>query len=96
MPRGRPCWSSKASRKSFGRVVVADNLSFTIAGGDIVGIVGPNGAGKTSLFGLIAGDLAPTSGAIRFDGVPVTGWARPPGAGWGSAGPSRCRGRSGR
>src|ERR1022692_4908844 len=59
--------------KSFGRVVVADNLSFTIGGGDIVGIVGPNGAGKTSLFGLIAGVLAPTSGAIRFDGVPVTG-----------------------
>ena len=59
--------------KSFGRVVVADNLSFTVGGGDIVGIVGPNGAGKTSLFGLIAGDLAPASGVIRFDGVPVIG-----------------------
>src|ERR1022692_2098333 len=59
--------------KSFGRVVVADNLSFAVGGGDIVGIVGPNGAGKTSLFGLIAGDLAPTSGEIRFDGARVTG-----------------------
>jgi branched-chain amino acid transport system ATP-binding protein len=58
--------------KSFGRVVVADNLSFAVGGGDIVGIVGPNGAGKTSLFGLITGDLAPASGTIRFDGVPVT------------------------
>src|ERR1035437_3033920 len=58
--------------KSFGRFVVADNLSFAVGGGDIVGIVGPNGAGKTSLFGLIAGDLAPASGTIRFDGVPVT------------------------
>ena len=45
--------------KSFGRVVVADNLSLAIGAGDLVGIVGPNGAGKSSVFGLIAGDLAP-------------------------------------
>ncbi|HEY7145180.1 MAG TPA: ABC transporter ATP-binding protein [Streptosporangiaceae bacterium] len=58
--------------KSFGRVVVADELSFTVGAGDIVGIVGPNGAGKTSLFGLIAGELAPSSGEIRFAGELVT------------------------
>src|ERR1700685_921515 len=58
--------------KSFGRVVVADNLSFTIGGGDIVGVVGADGGGGGRLFGLIAGNLAPTPGAIRFDGVPVT------------------------
>ncbi len=58
--------------KSFGRVVVADNLSFTVGSGEVVGIVGPNGAGKTSLFGLIAGELAPSSGEIRFAGTPVT------------------------
>ncbi len=58
--------------KSFGRVVVADNLSLAISAGAMMGIVGPNGAGKSSLFGLIAGDLAPTSGDIRFGGVTVT------------------------
>jgi branched-chain amino acid transport system ATP-binding protein len=58
--------------KSFGRVVVADNLSLRLEAGDIVGIVGPNGAGKTSLFGLIAGDLAPESGVIRLGGAEVT------------------------
>jgi branched-chain amino acid transport system ATP-binding protein len=58
--------------KTFGRVVVADELSLVIGRGDIVGIVGPNGAGKTSLFGLISGDLTPSSGEIRFDGHPVT------------------------
>ena len=58
--------------KSFGRVVVADNLSLIVGAGDLIGIVGPNGAGKSSLFGLIAGDLRPSSGDIRFDGVPVT------------------------
>ncbi|MGN6793329.1 MAG: ABC transporter ATP-binding protein [Streptosporangiaceae bacterium] len=58
--------------KSFGRVVVADNLSFTIGTANLVGIVGPNGAGKSSLFGLIAGDLAPTAGQVIFEGAPVT------------------------
>jgi len=45
--------------KRFGRVVIAEDLSFAVGPGDVVGIVGPNGAGKTSLFGLISGDLAP-------------------------------------
>jgi branched-chain amino acid transport system ATP-binding protein len=58
--------------KSFGRVVVADALSLAIGHGEAVGMVGPNGAGKTSLFGLISGDLAPSSGEIRFGGAPVT------------------------
>jgi branched-chain amino acid transport system ATP-binding protein len=59
--------------KSFGRVVVADNLSLRLQAGDIVGIVGPNGAGKTSLFSLIAGDLTPESGVIALGGTEVTG-----------------------
>jgi ABC-type branched-subunit amino acid transport system ATPase component len=58
--------------KSFGRVVVADNLSLAVGRADVVGIAGPNGAGKTSLFGLIAGDLAPSSGEIYFDGGQIT------------------------
>jgi branched-chain amino acid transport system ATP-binding protein len=58
--------------KSFGRVVVADNLSLWIAPGELVGIVGPNGAGKSSLFGLIAGDLSPDSGQVIFGGTAVT------------------------
>lgn len=58
--------------KSFGRVVVADGMSLTVGAGELVGIVGPNGAGKSSLFGLIAGDLRPSSGEVIFDGQPVT------------------------
>jgi branched-chain amino acid transport system ATP-binding protein len=67
-----PLLELDAIAKSFGRVVVADQLSLTVGEGDIVGIVGPNGAGKTSLFGLISGDLAPSSGDVRFAGQVVT------------------------
>src|SRR5246127_419420 len=58
--------------KRFGRVVIAEELSFSVAAGETVGIVGPNGAGKTSLFGLIAGDLSPGGGQVRLAGRNVT------------------------
>jgi branched-chain amino acid transport system ATP-binding protein len=58
--------------KRFGRVVIAEDLSFSVSAGDTVGIVGPNGAGKTSLFGLISGDLSPGGGQVRFAGRNVT------------------------
>ena len=58
--------------KRFGRVVIAEDLSFAVGPGDTVGIVGPNGAGKTSLFGLISGDLSPGAGDISFAGRTVT------------------------
>src|SRR5256885_16526589 len=58
--------------KRFGRVVIAEDLSFAVGPGDTVGIVGPNGAGKTSLFGLISGDLSPGAGEISFAGRPAT------------------------
>ncbi len=58
--------------KRFGRVVIAEDLSFSVGAGDTVGIVGPNGAGKTSLFGLISGDLGPGSGQVKFGGRTIT------------------------
>jgi len=60
-------------RKSFGSVVVADDLDLAIAPGEAVGIIGPNGAGKTTLFNLIAGGLSPGGGTIRFDGRDLAG-----------------------
>jgi len=82
--------------KSFGRVVVADNLSLKVRAEDLVGIVGPNGAGKSSLFGLIAGDLRPSSGQVIFAGEGVTGRDAPPAAALASGARSRCQSHSAR
>ena len=53
--------------KSFGGVVVAKDLSFSLPRGDSLGIIGPNGAGKTSLFNLITGTIEPDKGNIFFE-----------------------------
>lgn len=58
--------------KSFGAVTVADKQNFGVTQGEALGIIGPNGAGKTSLFNLITGTLAPTSGTITYCGESIT------------------------
>jgi branched-chain amino acid transport system ATP-binding protein len=61
--------------KSFGGVRAVGDVSFTLAEGELVGVMGPNGSGKTTLFNLIAGALRPDAGQIRFDGNPIGGLA---------------------
>jgi ABC-type branched-subunit amino acid transport system ATPase component len=51
-------------RKSFGGIVVAENISLEMGAGEILGLIGPNGAGKTTLFNLITGIHAPDAGEI--------------------------------
>ncbi len=58
--------------KSFGAVVIADELDLELAEGEALGMLGPNGAGKTTLFGIITGMLAPNSGRVLFDGRDIT------------------------
>jgi branched-chain amino acid transport system ATP-binding protein len=58
--------------KRFGGLVVIDDLTVTVAHGDAVGVIGPNGAGKTTMLNLVAGDLFPDEGRIRFDGQDIT------------------------
>jgi branched-chain amino acid transport system ATP-binding protein len=72
--------------KRFGRLVVVDEVSFTVADGEALGIVGPNGAGKSTLLDVVNGVLRPDTGTVTFAGRDVT-----------SDGPAqRCRAGMGR
>ena len=53
-------------RKSFGDLLLFDDLSFKLPPGGIVGVIGPNGAGKTTLFRMITGQEKPDSGTLRI------------------------------
>lgn len=55
--------------KLYGEFRAVQNLSFTVAPGDVLGLVGPNGAGKTSTLRALAGILQPSGGTIHIDGI---------------------------
>ena len=57
--------------KSFGGVRVLEDVSFHLAGSEVVGLLGDNGAGKSTLIKIITGVHAPDEGEILFDGQPV-------------------------
>jgi branched-chain amino acid transport system ATP-binding protein len=59
-------------RKSYGSLLVTDDISLSVADGEALGIIGPNGAGKTTLFSLITGAVAPNAGSIHLAGDDIT------------------------
>lgn len=59
-----------------GAVRALEDVSFSAAGHEIVGIVGPSGCGKSTLLRVVAGLQAPTSGRLTFDGAGESGRPR--------------------
>ena len=66
----------ESASKSYGALKVTDDMSFSVADDEALGILGPNGAGKTTLFNLISGDVNPDAGKIMFAGADIS--ALPP------------------
>ena len=58
--------------KSFGALVVAQNIDFRLEPGARHALIGPNGAGKTTFINMLMGALAPTAGQILLGGEDVT------------------------
>ncbi|HEX7485541.1 MAG TPA: ABC transporter ATP-binding protein [Vicinamibacterales bacterium] len=54
--------------KVYGSLKAVYGLSFSVAGGEVIGLIGPNGAGKTTTLKCMVGIQAPTSGTVRIAG----------------------------
>jgi branched-chain amino acid transport system ATP-binding protein len=63
---------TKALSRQFGGLTAVDKVDFHLEPGEIRAIIGPNGAGKTTLVSMICGRLAPSDGAILFNGSDIT------------------------
>jgi len=57
--------------KQFGEFTAVNQLSFTVAPGEVLGFLGPNGAGKSTTMKMLTGFLQPSAGQITIEGINV-------------------------
>ncbi len=67
-----PLLSVERVSRRFGGLLAVNGVSLAAPAGRITALIGPNGAGKTTLFALVSGFLAPSEGAIRYNGEVIT------------------------
>jgi branched-chain amino acid transport system ATP-binding protein len=70
----------KGLGKSFGGNRAVDDVSFTLAAGELLALIGPNGAGKSTTFNMVNGQLRADAGSIRLGDQELIG--KPPRAIW--------------
>ena len=57
--------------KSYGKVRALHDVSFSVAKGEVFGLIGPDGAGKTSMYRILCSLLLPDTGTAMVDGYNV-------------------------
>jgi branched-chain amino acid transport system ATP-binding protein len=67
------CLSIDRVSLSFGGLKALDEVTFSVEGGELVGLIGPNGSGKTTLLNILSGHVSADSGEVALDGRPITG-----------------------
>lgn len=66
--RGRWANLRNLTTRDFSLVKAVDNISFTVAPGELVGYLGPNGAGKSTTIKMLTGLLVPSGGVVEVNG----------------------------
>jgi branched-chain amino acid transport system ATP-binding protein len=59
--------------KAFGGIQAVEDVTFTLAAGELLALIGPNGAGKTTCFNCLNGQLRPDAGSVRLKGQELVG-----------------------
>ncbi len=72
-PAGIPAIDVDDIRFSYGDTLAVEDVSFTVAPGEILGFLGPNGAGKSTTIKMLTGQLSPEAGKISILGMDMPG-----------------------
>jgi branched-chain amino acid transport system ATP-binding protein len=59
--------------KAYGGVQAVQDVSFSVAAGELLAMIGPNGAGKTTCFNMLNGQVVPDAGTVEFEGRSLLG-----------------------
>jgi ABC-2 type transport system ATP-binding protein len=69
--RSVPAIETRGLTKAYGHILAVDDLTLTVAPGEIFGFLGPNGAGKTTTMRVLLGLIRPTSGRAHVLGMDI-------------------------
>ncbi len=72
---GEPLVVARGIVAELGGTTILHGVDITVRAGEIVALVGPNGAGKSTLFGVLAGDIEPSSGRVEVMGKAIGDWS---------------------
>ena len=70
-----PALELRAVMRRFGGIAAVSDVSFSVAPGEVVGLLGQNGAGKTTLFDLVCGHQPLDRGRVLLEGTDVSDWS---------------------
>jgi ABC-2 type transport system ATP-binding protein len=57
--------------RHYGPIQAVHNINFEVCRGEVLGFLGPNGAGKSTTMKMLSGNLAPSAGRIRINGIDI-------------------------
>ena len=69
-----PAMEASGLTRRFGGLVAVNAVTLTLHVGELHAVIGPNGAGKSTLTNLLSGELQPSAGTLRLQGIDVGGW----------------------
>lgn len=72
LPPGPPVLAVEHLTKRFGERIAVDDVSFSVAAGEVFGFLGPNGAGKTTTVRMLATVISASSGSAVVAGIQLT------------------------